>query len=262
TSLHGIEGFLKDKIVEIDKDRFLQSKAARRLKSRPSSILGSCRFKLDEDISSPIYKEIFDKFKEYEISSFIYIGGNDSMDTVMKLNKYIYKNKIDWINIVGSPKTIDNDLMGMDHSPGFGSACKYIVNTLRDIRCDVDIYDKKTVTFVEIMGRNAGWLASSSLLANYGMEREVVNLVYLSENPVPKEDIIKDIENAHKYEDNLIVAVSEGFMDTNLNFKDEIYRSYDRGFNHPVISGVSRKLSEFVYQMMDIKTKAVEVNII
>lgn len=259
--LHGIEGLLNENLVEIDKDKFEKNNVKDRLMSRPSSILGSCRYKLPKNLEDDIYKKIIDKLKKFGITSFIYIGGNDSMDTVKKLNQYMKKNNIKDLSITGSPKTIDNDLMKMDHSPGFGSAAKFIVNSLINIRCDVDIYNIKTVTFVEIMGRNAGWLAASSLLANYGKDRKVVNLVYVSEHPVSKEKLIKDINEAHKEENNLIVVVSEGFLDSDGQFKDEHYRSYDKGFNHPIISGISRKLSEYVYQVLDIKTKAVELSI-
>lgn len=258
---HGIEGLLRDNIVEIDKEKFISNNIKEKLMRRPSSILGSCRYRLTDYLNDNIYKVIFEKLKELEITNFVYIGGNDSMDTVKKLNAYMEKNQIDWISVVGSPKTIDNDLMGMDHSPGFGSASKYIINTINNIRTDVDIYDKKTVTFVEIMGRNAGWLTASSLLTNYNRDKRVVNLIYLSEKPCTKEQIIADINEAHKDEDNLIVAVSEGFMDSDKYFEKSIVRSYDQGFNHPIISGIASRISDYIYDVMDIKTKAVELNI-
>lgn len=258
---HGIEGLIKDNIEEVDKEKFLKENIRKGLMKTPSSILGSCRFKLPDNLEDEIYDLIFEKFRELNITNFIYIGGNDSMDTVMKLNKYMKKNNITGINIVGAPKTIDNDLIGMDHSPGFGSAAKYIVNTIIDVRQDIDIYDINTVTFVEIMGRNTGWLAASSLLANYGKKRKIVNLLYLSEESVSKEKIIEDIKRELKNEKNLLVVVSEGFMDTENFFKHEEMRSYDKGFNHPIISGISRNLAEFVYQELGIKTKAVELSI-
>lgn len=258
---HGIEGLLKDNIVEIDKKKLVSENIKDKLMKRPSSILGSCRYRLTDDLNDDIYRLIFEKLKKLEITNFVYIGGNDSMDTVKKLNAYMIKNKIDWISIVGSPKTIDNDLMGMDHSPGFGSASKYIINTINNIRTDVDIYDKKTVTFVEIMGRNAGWLTASSLLTNYNRDKRVVNLIYLSEKPCTKEQIIEDIKKAHEIEDNVIVAVSEGFMDSEKYFEKSVIRSYDQGFNHPIISGIASRISDYIYDVMDIKTKAVELNI-
>lgn len=259
---NGIEGLLTNDIVEFNKEKFENANGKERLKKRPSSILGSCRFRLPDDMEDEVYVKIFNQLKKYKISIFVYIGGNDSMDTVLKLNKYMQYKGINWINICGSPKTIDNDLMLMDHSPGFGSAAKFIVNTIVDIRKDVDIYKKKTVTIVEIMGRNAGWLAASSLLANHNRRRKIVNLVYLSEMKINKEQIIEDIKKSHEKEDNLIIVISEGFVDAKNNFKREIERTYDEGFNHPIISGMSRRLSEYIYQQLDIKTKAVELSIV
>lgn len=258
---HGIEGLLNSNISEIDKEKYNLNLANEKLKSRPSSILGSCRYKLPNNLDSPVYENIFKKLKELQITSFIYIGGNDSMDTVMKLNQYMEYKNINFVNINGCPKTIDNDLMIMDHSPGFGSAAKYIANTIIDIRTDVDIYDVNTVTFVEIMGRNAGWLAASSLITNFHHDREIVNLLYLSEQSISKERIAEDIKLAFEKEKNLIVVISEGFMDTENYFKEEIFRTYDLGFNHPIISGISRKLADYVYHELDIKTKAVELSI-
>ncbi|MFQ9997843.1 MAG: 6-phosphofructokinase, partial [Anaerococcus obesiensis] len=132
-SLNGIEGLLSENIKKVDKDLFEKENANERLRKRPSSILGSCRFKLSDDLKDWQYKKIFENLKKYEISTFVYIGGNDSMDTVMKLNSYIEKNKIDWVNVVGCPKTIDNDLCEMDHSPGFASASKFVNSALRQI---------------------------------------------------------------------------------------------------------------------------------
>ena len=202
-SLNGIEGILHRNIREVDKDKFEKNKAKDRLMARPSSILGSCRFKLPKDIDDEIYRKIFAFLKEKEINVFVYIGGNDSMDTVKKLNEYIQKYKIEDINVVGCPKTIDNDLNGMDHSPGFGSAAKYIALTLRNIRNDVDIYDLESVTIVEIMGRHAGWLAASSLLANHKMDKDLVNLVYVPEINKSIEEIVADIKEEMKAEERL-----------------------------------------------------------
>lgn len=259
--LHGIEGLLTNNFVEIDKEKYLKTNSNKKLQKKPSSILGSCRYKLPEDLNAEIYVKIFDKLKELKITNFVYIGGNDSMDTVDKLNKYMSINEIYWIKIVGCPKTIDNDLFGMDHSPGFASAAKFIMNTVKDIRTDVDIYSLKTVTFVEVMGRNTGWLAAASYLLNESSKKDIVNLVYISEKSVSKDQILEDIKEAHKKEPNLIIVISEGFMDEEKFFEHVEYRSYDEGFNHPIISGISRQLSEYVYNKMGLKTKAIELNI-
>lgn len=261
-SLNGIEGILHRNIREVDKDKFEKNKAKDRLMARPSSILGSCRFKLPKDIDDEIYRKIFAFLKEKEINVFVYIGGNDSMDTVKKLNEYIQKYKIEDINVVGCPKTIDNDLNGMDHSPGFGSAAKYIAHTLRNIRNDVDIYDLESVTIVEIMGRHAGWLAASSLLANHKMDKDLVNLVYVPEINKSIEEIVADIKEEMKKEKNLIIAMAEGFRDRDSYLDKQMFTNSDDGFNHPIISGVAQRLADYLREKLGVKARAVELNIV
>lgn len=261
-SLHGIEGILEDDIKEVDKDKFKNDNIKEKLKARPASILGSCRYKLPEDFSHGHYDKIFNTLKSHEITTFVYIGGNDSMDTVMKLNNYMSENDIEGINIIGCPKTIDNDLMGMDHSPGFASAAKYNAQTLRSMRADVDIYDLKSVTFVEIMGRNAGWLAASSLVANHNMDKDVVNLVYLPEKSIYLDDMIDEIKEALETENNLIVALAEGFMDKEEKLSEDSFKNTDDGFNHKIVSGISYRLADIVREKLGIKSRAVEINIV
>lgn len=260
-SMNGIEGIINDKIRLVDIETFAKNNVTKALKARPASILGSCRFKLDNDLDNPIYEKIFENLKKNEISLFIYIGGNDSMDTVTKLNKYIDYKKIEGINVIGCPKTIDNDLEGMDHAPGFGSSAKYIAQTLRSLRCDVDIYDLESVTFVEIMGRHAGWLAASSLIANYSYKKDLVNLIYVPEDQTSIEEILNDIENALKTEKNLLVAIAEGFRDIDGVLSQEMFTNTKDGFNHPVVSGVGQRLADLVRERLNIKSRAVELNI-
>lgn len=259
---NGISGFCEGKILEVDKEKFLNKNISDKLKQRPASILGSCRFKLAEDLNDKIYEKIFDRIKKLNIRSFIYIGGNDSMDTVMKLNKYISKHDIKEVNIIGIPKTIDNDLCEIDHSPGFGSAAKYIISTMNNIRADIDIYNLNSVTIVEIMGRNAGWLAASSLISNINRQKQIVNLLYLKEDKKSKDDIIKEIKEAFKEEKNLLIAVSEGFMDKDGYFEKEKEQSFDGGFNHPQLAGIAEKISNFIHDELSVKTRAIELNII
>lgn len=260
-SRFGIEGLIKGEIVSVDKDKFIKNNIKDKLMARPSSILGSCRFKLSDDFTDEVYKKIFDRFEEYDISSFVYIGGNDSMDTVSKLNSYMRENSISGINIVGCPKTIDNDLCQMDHSPGFASAAKFINQTISQMRLDVDVYKLKSVTFVEIMGRNAGWLAGSSLLSNYNRDRKVVNLLYLPEDDKSIDEILDDIKISLKEESNLIVAVAEGFMDRDkILLKESISNTAD-GFSHKVIAGVANRLADIVRDKLNIKSRNVELNI-
>ena len=261
-SLHGIEGIINDEIAEVDKDKYASENIKANLMARPSSILGSCRFKLPANFDDEVYKKIFETLKAYQISTFVYIGGNDSMDTVMKLNNYMKYNNIADINIMGCPKTIDNDLMGMDHSPGFGSAAKYIGTTLRTLRTDVDIYDLKSVTFVEIMGRHAGWLAASALSANYGMDKDVVNLVYLPEDRKSLDKVFDEIKEALKYENNLIVALAEGFRDKDNKLDEERFSNQNDAFGHKIVSGVASRLADLVRNKLEIKSRAVELSIV
>ena len=261
-SLNGIEGIINKNIKKVDKDLFEKNFGKYRLKKRPSSILGSCRYKLPEDLDDEVYGKIFENFKTYKIDTFVYIGGNDSMDTVMKLNAYIEKNKIDWINVVGCPKTIDNDLCEMDHSPGFGSAAKFVNTVLRQVRLDCDIYPIKSITFVEIMGRNAGWLTATSYLSNYKRDKDVVNLLYLPEDKKSLEDIKEEIKEKLKEDNNLVVAVSEGIMDKDSLLENEKQKSFDKGFNHPIIAGIGQKISDYIHDELEVKTRSVELNIV
>ena len=259
-SNNGIEGILKEHIDEVDQEIFAKDNCGKKLMARPSSILGSCRYKLSDDLDHPDYSKIFEVLKKNAIDLFIYIGGNDSMDTVSKLNKYMADKKIEDIHVIGCPKTIDNDLMGMDHSPGYGSAAKYIASTIRTIRTDVDIYDLESVTFVEIMGRHAGWLAASSLVANHKAKKDQVNLLYIPEDEKYLDDIFDDIKEALKTENNLIVALAEGFRDLEDKLSEEVFSNSKDGFNHPVVAGVGERLATMVRERLEIKSRAIELN--
>lgn len=160
--INGIEGFLNDQVM--DMAPLEESKELELIRTTPGSYLGSCRYKLPEDLNDPVYPQLFARFEAYNIGYFFYIGGNDSMDTVSKLSRYAEKISSD-IRVIGIPKTIDNDLVETDHTPGFGSAAKYVASTVREIAIDASVYDnKKSVTIVEIMGRHAGWLTAASAL--------------------------------------------------------------------------------------------------
>lgn len=261
-SMNGIEGIINENIRLVDAEIFARENVSKKLKARPASILGSCRYKLDYDLDNPVYEKIFDVLKKNNIGLFVYIGGNDSMDTVKKLNSYITYKKIEGINVVGCPKTIDNDLEGMDHSPGFGSAAKYIAKTMRSLRCDVDIYDLESVTFVEIMGRHAGWLAASSLVSNYNYHKDLVNLLYIPEDEMTIDELLGDIKEALKTEKNLLVAIAEGFRDTEGVLSEEVFANTKDGFNHPIVSGVGERLANLVRDRLSIKSRAVELNIV
>ena len=174
--VNGIEGFLKDKTIDLGT---LNAEELDLLKTTPAAYLGSCRYKLPKDFTDEIYRTLFDKFEKLNIGYVLYIGGNDSMDTVDKLS--FYANEIDAdIKFIGIPKTIDNDLMGTDHTPGFGSAAKFVANTVRNITLDAEVYDKESVTIVEVMGRHAGWLTAASVIAR-DKKQDNPLLIYLPE---------------------------------------------------------------------------------
>lgn len=261
-SLNGIEGIIDGNYEEVDKDKFINGNIKEKLMARPSSILGSCRFKLPESLEDETYEKIFDNLRKLEITSLIYIGGNDSMDTVMKLNSYMDSLDISGINVIGCPKTIDNDLCEMDHSPGFGSAAKFVNQTIQTLRTDVDIYNLESVTFVEIMGRHAGWLAASSLISNHHAGREIVNLLYLPEDNKSLDEIIGEIKEALKTENNLIVAIAEGFRDRDNKLDKEMFSNTDDGFNHKIVAGVAVRLADIVRSDLEIKSRAVELSIV
>ena len=163
--VNGIEGFLNGTILDFEKA--LPGDKLSYLKQTPGAYLGSCRYKLPESLEDPVYPKLFAKLEEMNIGYFFYIGGNDSMDTVSKLSRYAAANGSD-ILFIGEPKTIDNDLVHTDHTPGFGSAARYVASTVREIVLDASVYEKKSVTIIEIMGRHAGWLTAASALArNY-----------------------------------------------------------------------------------------------
>ena len=162
---YGIQGFLDGRSVELSRS-FGDPRDLELLRDTPSSWLGSCRYKLpDPADDEATYQRLFDRFREVGADAVLYIGGNDSMDTIAKLGAY-GREYGSPIRFIGVPKTIDNDLVQTDHTPGYGCAARFVATAMREIACDANVYDLKSVTFVEIMGRDAGWLAASSALAN------------------------------------------------------------------------------------------------
>ena len=256
-AIHGIQGVLRKNFMDLSDltDDFIE-----RLAITPAMYLGSCRFKLpyykaDENT----YKQIFETFEEYNVGAFFYIGGNDSMDTVAKLSEYAKSIGSD-VKIAGIPKTIDNDLLVTDHTPGFGSAAKYIASTVREIAYDTYIYDVKSVTIVEIMGRDAGWLTASSVLARNGFS-DAPHLIYLPEVPFDKEKFIEDIENQFKRHKNIIVAVSEGIRDAGGNYISATTAAADK-FGHAQLSGAGKALEYLVKERLGVKVRSIEVNVL
>lgn len=256
-SENGILGVLTGKYFCLNDVDFEQLK---RLKTTPSSAFGSCRHRLKdwrEDESE--YVQIFRFFQEKNIGYFFYIGGNDSMDTVMKLSSYSKEKQLDVI-ILGIPKTIDNDLALTDHCPGYGSAAKYIGTSLLEIYQDAHVYQSELVTIVEVMGRNAGWLAASSALAQYNGKR-VVDLIYLPEIPFSMEQFLKDVKACFDKTGNVLIVVSEGIRDENGVYLSDSEPLSD-GFGHQQLGGVGQRLKQEVMNHITQRVKCVEFNIL
>ncbi|BAG07904.1 6-phosphofructokinase [Finegoldia magna ATCC 29328] len=254
-ALYGVQGLLDSKIIDL-KSQIKTDKDLNRLKITPASALGSCRYKVD---SEEKLAKIVEILKSFNINYFIYIGGNDSMDTVYQLSKYIEKIGED-INVMGSPKTIDNDLFGTDHTPGFGSAAKFVANSVYEIAKDVEIYDYRTITIVEIMGRYAGWLtaagAISKKLCNLGAD-----LVYISEDTFEFDNLVKEINENFKRTDNILILVSEGIKDSSNNFISKTSGKKDK-FGHAQLQGPSHIIRDKLKEIYDMPIRSIELNIL
>lgn len=257
--INGIEGFLADTIMNMNSVE--QSGELELIKTTPGSFLGSCRYKLPEDLNDDVYPLLFKKFEEYSIGYFFYIGGNDSMDTVSKLSRYAAISGSE-ICFIGIPKTIDNDLVLTDHTPGFGSAAKYVASTVREIAIDASVYDnKKSVTIVEIMGRHAGWLTAASVLARK-FENDNPVLIYLPESAFNTDTFIEDVKKALEHTSNLVVCVSEGINDGNGTFICEL--ASDVGvdtFGHKMLTGSGKYLENLVKEKLGVKVRSIELNV-
>ena len=258
--LHGIQGLLDEQYIDLS-TQIHSELDIELLKRTPSAFLGSCRYKLPEDLSDPVYPELFQKFTEKEISYFFYIGGNDSMDTVSKLSRYAATVGSD-IRIIGVPKTIDNDLVLTDHTPGYGSAAKYVASTVREIAIDASVYDNKpSVTIVEIMGRHAGWLTAASVLARKFKGDNPV-LIYLPEVAFSPDAFIEKVKEKLTKTSNLVVCISEGINDGNGTFVCELASDVGTDtFGHKMLTGSGKYLENLVKEKLGIKVRSVELNV-
>ncbi|MFR1831684.1 MAG: 6-phosphofructokinase [Lachnospiraceae bacterium] len=255
--IHGIEGFMAGRTMELSA---LDEEELELLKLTPAAYLGSCRYKLPEDLSDICYQELFEKFRQMDIGYFFYIGGNDSMDTVSKLARYAASNDID-VKVIGIPKTIDNDLIMTDHTPGYGSAAKYVASTVREIVLDSSVYQQKAVTIVELMGRHAGWLTAASVLARKHKGDNPL-LIYLPETNFDMEQFAKDVEEALEKQPNVIICISEGISDDRGQFICE-YADEARldTFGHKMLTGSGKILENFVRDRFGVKVRSVELNV-
>lgn len=260
-AFNGIEGVMQETFVNLT-EKIPNTDAIHLLRQTPSAALGSCRYKLkDYNVCKEEYQKILDVFRKYNIGYFVYIGGNDSMDTVMKLSQYFKQEGISDIFIMGAPKTIDNDLMGTDHCPGFGSAAKYIATTFAELVCDTNAYMQKSVTVVEVMGRNAGWLTASSALARLS-GRKGPDLIYLCERPFSCEQFLVDVRNKLEKQSSVLIAVSEGIHDENgVYISEQTQSGQVDNFGHKYIAGAARSLEEMIRNEIGCKVRSIELNL-
>ena len=257
---NGIEGFLNENLVDLTA-RFADEEDIRTLELTPSAALGSCRKKMKSPDDDPeTYARLVEIFKKYDIRYFFYIGGNDSMDTVLKLSKYASEHDYD-MRVVGIPKTVDNDLMVTDHTPGFGSAAKYVAVTMKEILRDVSVYTTRAVTIVEIMGRDAGWLTASAGLVSLS-GGIAPDLIYLPEAVFDPDGFLASITEIQKDHPAVLVAVSEG-----IKFADGRYVGEGLGgrkvdaFGHVALSGAGKVLEGLVKERIGCKVRSIELNL-
>lgn len=254
---NGIEGLLEERYIDIS-DYIKNDLDIELLKRTPSSFLGTCRFKLPSAEKAPeLYDKIFDILNKLDVKYFFYIGGNDSMDTIMQLSAYAVRINSD-IRFMGVPKTIDNDLACTDHTPGFGSAAKYIASTMKEIIRDAKTYPNDSITVVEIMGRNAGWLTAASSLSR-SEDCTGPDLIYLPEVVFDHQKFLSQIKELKKTQKAVIVAVSEGIKTADGKYVCEANRNTTLvdSFGHKSLGGTALYLSDFLTDELGIKCRGI-----
>jgi 6-phosphofructokinase 1 len=254
---NGIKGVLEDRLYDMGME---DAEELRLLMNTPSSELGSCRYKMsDPEKDTADYDRILEIFKKYDVRYFFYNGGNDSMDTCDKVSRFLEKSGYE-CRVIGVPKTIDNDLYGTDHCPGFGSAAKYIATSCAEIYKDVHVYDVGMITIVEIMGRHAGWLAGSAALASLcGCGPD---LIYLPETDFDMNRFVSDAERIFRRNGNCLVAVSEGIHYSDGSFVSAAKRSATDGFGHAQLGGLANMLAEIAKGRTGAKVRGIELSLL
>jgi len=253
-SVNGIEGIIDNHLVDL-KSMIRTNDDMELLRQTPSTVLGSCRYKLpDFHEDETVYQKIAETLKQRNIGAFFYIGGNDSMDTVNKLSEYLKTIGLD-TKMIGIPKTIDNDLAITDHTPGFGSAAKYVATTMREITRDSTVYSIPSVTIVEIMGRHAGWLTASSAVL-HAMGETAPHLVYVPESDFSTESFLRDVRQEMSKHKAVIVAVSEG-----IEVPEGVQSGVVDNFGHKYLSGIGKYLEGLVRNEIGCKVRSVELNV-
>lgn len=254
---YGILGVLNERLFDMSKE---DSNELSLLLNTPSSALGSCRYKLAEpEDDDTDYKKILEVFKKYDVRYFFYNGGNDSMDTCNKIYRYMKKVGYE-MRVIGVPKTIDNDLAGTDHCPGFASAAKYIATSCMEVAKDNEVYATDNITIMEIMGRHAGWLTAASALATF--KGAGPDLIYLPETNFSFDQFMEDVQKVHEEKGDVFVCVSEGIHYENLNYVSEAKISQTDGFGHTQLGGVAGFLADAVKGRTGVKTRAIELSLL
>ncbi len=254
---HGIVGVLNDRLMVMDEEDPAELEL---LLHTPSSALGSCRYKIaDPDVDDTDYKRILEVFRKHNVRYFFYNGGNDSMDTCNKISRYMTKVGYE-CRVFGVPKTIDNDLFGTDHCPGFASAAKYIATSIMEVSRDSRVYDKGMVTIVECMGRHAGWLTAASALAC--RTGDGPDLIYLPEKDFSMERFLADVKRVYDERGNCLVAVSEGIHYADGSFVSEAKTSGTDGFGHAQLGGLAARLADEVTRALDVKVRGIELSLL
>ena len=254
---HGIKGVLNDELLCMDEEDRAELD---RLPYTPSSALGSCRYKIkDPDEDDTDYKRILEVFKKHNVRYFFYNGGNDSMDTCNKINNYMQSVGYD-CRVMGVPKTIDNDLFGTDHCPGYASAAKYIATSMMEVYQDAHVYDTGMIVVMEIMGRHAGWLTAASALA--GLHGAGPDLIYLPEIDFNMQDFINDVKRVYAEKGSCIVAVSEGIHYADGDFVSEAKIAANDGFGHAQLGGLAAILAQVLKEETGAKVRGIELNLL
>ena len=254
---HGIKGVLNDRLFDMGLE---DPEELRLMKYTPSSALGSCRYKIaDPEKDDTDYKRILEVFKKHNVRYFFYNGGNDSMDTCNKISKYMQSVGYE-CRVMGVPKTIDNDLWGTDHCPGYASAAKYIATSIMEVYLDARVYDTGMIAVVEVMGRHAGWLTAASALASeYGCGPD---LIYMPETDFDMDKFIADVKRIYAERNYCLIAVSEGIHYADGTFVSEAKTSATDGFGHAQLGGTATMLAEILKKETGAKVRGIELNLL
>ncbi len=258
-SVNGIEGLIYNNLVDLSAT-ITEDIDVELIRQTPATLLGSCRYKLPDYESNPqVYETIYKNMQAHNISAFFYIGGNDSMDTVMKLDSFFKLRGIK-ISVIGVPKTIDNDLPVTDHTPGFGSAAKYVATTMQEITRDSSVYSIPSVTIVEIMGRDTGWLTASSAVLRANGE-SAPHLIYLPERKFSIRQLLDDIKEEQRKHRAVIVAVSEGIELNPEEIGEQFQSGEQDSFGHKHLAGIGKALEKVLSKELGCKVRSIELNV-